>query len=98
MDIAAPLLRAGGLLHIVGTHTVHTLSDPDGAIGRLVELADGSRATHELFRALHAEYPRIREQEVVAVVRELEDAGVFVDCARRLPAGRDRSEFASLYA
>ena len=77
MKIAAPLLRGGGLLHIVGSRSVHTIADPDGAIQRLIELADGSRSIDELFAALQAEYPQIGEPDVVEAVRELESAGVF---------------------
>jgi hypothetical protein len=54
---AAPLLRGGGELHVVGSQDVLTIDDPDGAIHRLVELADGSRSTSELYVALAPEYP-----------------------------------------
>jgi hypothetical protein len=77
MKSTAALLRGGGELHIVGRHAVHTLTDPDGALQRLVELADGSRSTDELFGALAAEYPRLGEQDVADVVDELQTAGVF---------------------
>jgi hypothetical protein len=81
MKTTAALLRAGGVLHIVGYHDVHTLADPDGALRRLVELADGSRSTDELFDVLAADYPRLREQDVVDVVDELQSAGLVDDGA-----------------
>jgi hypothetical protein len=100
MKVTAPLLRGGGLLHIVGRRTVHTIADPDGAIHRLVELADGSRSIDELIGALHAEYPQIDEQEVTAALHELESAGVLESwIPGRCPfTGRDRRELAALYA
>ena len=81
MKSAAALLRAGGVLHIVGYHDVHSLADPDGALRRLVELADGSRSTDELFGVLTADYPELCEQDVVAVVDELQSAGLVDDGA-----------------
>jgi hypothetical protein len=100
MKVTAALLRGGGLLHIVGSRTVHTIGDPHGSIHRLVELADGSRSIDELLGALHAEYPQIDEQDVTEAVRELESAGVLESWipGRHLFAGRDRSELAALYA
>ena len=100
LKTAAPLLRGGGLLHIVGSRSVHTIADPDGAIRRLVELADGSRSMAELCAALRAEYPRIGETEVADAVRELECAGVFESPipGRRPYAGRGLGELAALYA
>ena len=100
MKTAAPLLRGGGLLHIVGRRSVHTIADPDGAIHRLVELADGSRSIAELCASLRAEHPRIGETEVVDAVRELESAGVFESWipGRRPFAGRGLGELAAPYA
>ena len=83
MKTAAALLRGGGELHIVGRHDVHTLTDPDGALQRLVELADGSRSTDELFGALAADYPRLGEQDVADVVDALQAAGLFEGGAAR---------------
>ncbi len=99
MTIAAPLLRGGGLLHIVGSRRVHTIADPDGAIQRLVALADGSRSVDELRTALQAQYPQISEQDVVDAVTELESAGVFESAipGRGLLAAR-RSELSALYS
>lgn len=77
MKTAAPLLRGDGLLHIVGYRSVHTIADPDGAIHRLIELADGSRSIEELSGALQTDYPQIGEPDVVEAVRELESAGIF---------------------
>ena len=77
MKIPAPLLRAEGLLHIVGYRSVHTIADPDGAIHRLIQLADGSRSIDELSGALRTDYPRIGAPDVAEAVRELESAGIF---------------------
>ena len=79
MRITAPLLRGGGQLHVVGRDDVVTLEDPDGAIQRLVELADGSRSTTELFGALVAESPHLDPQDIDDAVAQLEAAG-FAEC------------------
>jgi hypothetical protein len=77
LKTAAPLLRGGGELHIVRDDDVVTFQDPDGAMHRLVELADGSRSTNELYCALASEYPRLRHDDVVDAVSRLEAAGLF---------------------
>jgi hypothetical protein len=83
---SGPLLYGSGELHIVGREDVTSLPDPDGALHRLVVLADGSRSTTELFSALVTDYPQLIEQDVVHAVSELASAGVFEDCAPRLPS------------
>lgn len=83
MRIASPLLRAGGELHVVGSDDVVTLADPDGAMHRLVELADGSRSTDELLCTLGAEYPALRPDDVAETLARLEAAGLFEDYAPR---------------
>jgi hypothetical protein len=100
MKITAALLRGDGLLHIVGSCSVHTIADPDGAIQRLVAIADGSRSVSELFDALRRDHPQIDESRVAEVVRELESAGVFENwgsCGHSL-AGRGRREPVALRA
>ena len=89
MRITAPLLRGRGQLHVVGRDDVVTLDDPDGAIQRLVVLADGSRSTAELFSALAPDYPRLHPQAVDDAVAQLEAAG-FAECSfpRRYPDTR----------
>jgi hypothetical protein len=87
MKIAAPLLRGDGQLHIVGSDTVVTLDDPHGAVHRLLELADGSRSTTELFCALASDFPLLRQGDVADAVTRLEAAGLFEDCAARRPRG-----------
>jgi hypothetical protein len=77
LKTAAPLLRGGGELHIVRDDDVVTFEDPDGAIHRLVELADGSRSTKELHCALASDYPQLRHDDVVDAVSRLEAAGLF---------------------
>jgi len=100
MKTTAPLLRGGGLLHIVGSRRVHTMADPHGAIHRLVELADGTRSVTELLAALQAHHPQMGEQDVVDAVRELESAGVFETAgyARNRFAGERRRELSALRA
>jgi hypothetical protein len=100
MKTAAPLLRGSGLLHIVGRRSVHSIADPDGAIHRLVELADGSRDLDALLGALRAEFPGIDAAAVAAAVRELEEAGVFETSppGPRRFGGAGRRELAALYA
>jgi hypothetical protein len=79
MTTTAPLLRGGGELHVVRSDDVVTFEDPDGAMHRLVELADGSRSTEELHRALAREYPQVRHDDVVDAVARLETAGLVED-------------------
>jgi hypothetical protein len=83
---SGPLLYGGGELHIVGSDDVTSIPDPDGALHRLVVLADGSRNTTELFSALVTDYPQLVEQDVVHAVCQLASAGVFEDCAPRRPS------------
>lgn len=84
------LLGGGGELHVVGRDRVVTLADPDGAVRRLVELADGSRGTDQLHALLAREYPGLRRADVAAAVAELLAAGVLVEdaAARGVLAGR----------
>lgn len=81
MRITAPLLRGDGNLHIIGSEHVVSVEDPDGAMHRLVELADGSRSVNELFSALAPEYPSLQHGDVVDAVAALERAGVLEDWA-----------------
>lgn len=99
MLITAPLLRSDGELHIVGHQDVLTLDDPDGAIQRLVELADGSRSTNELFLMLAPDHPQLGHQDVVDAVAQLEAAGLLETCAprRRILGAADRRRAALLY-
>jgi hypothetical protein len=73
-----PLLRGGGELHVVGTHDITSIPDPDGAIHRLFELADGSRSTTELYSELRACHPRLSEHDIAEAVLQLISAGLFV--------------------
>jgi len=81
MTMTGPLLRGNGELHIVGSHDVTSIPDPNGALHRLVVLADGSRSTSELYSALVTEYPELDEQDIVDAVDQLESAGLVEDCA-----------------
>jgi hypothetical protein len=72
-----PLLRGGGELHIVGRHDITSIPDPDGAIHRLFELADGTRSTTELYSELRASYPRLAEHDIAEAVFQLVSVGLF---------------------
>ena len=85
LTATGPLLRGGGELHIVGNDDVTSLADPDGALHRLVVLADGSRSTSELCSALLTEYPHLDEPDVVQAGAERASAGLLEDCAPRRP-------------
>jgi hypothetical protein len=89
MKITTPLLRGGGELHVVGSRNVVTFDDPDGAIQRLVELADGSRSTNELFSALAQDYPCLQHEDALDAICELEAAGLL---EHRTPRRRLLSE------
>jgi hypothetical protein len=91
LTMTGPLLHGGGELHIVGNHDVTSIPDPDGALHRLVVLADGSRSTTELFFALTTDFPQLEEQDVVHAVSELASAGLFEDCAPRRGTLRARA-------
>jgi hypothetical protein len=97
LTIAAPLLRSRGELHIVCDHDILSFPDPDGAVQRLVRLADGSRSTAELHAVLAREFPQLDEQDVVEIVTELEAVGILEDCAprRRIRGDRDGRELAA---
>ena len=84
LKYAAPLLRGGGELHIVGSEDVTSIPDPDGAVHRLFELADGSRSTTELYSELVTDFPRLGEQDVADAVWELESAGLFEHSVPRM--------------
>jgi hypothetical protein len=84
LKMSAPMLRAGGELHIVGQQDVTSLPDPDGALHRLFELADGSRSTSELHDELITEYPRLGEDYIVDAICELESAGLYGNSSLRL--------------
>jgi hypothetical protein len=84
LKMAAPLLRGGGELHVVGSHDITTIEDPDGAVHRLFELADGSRSTPELYTELVNDFPRLGEQDVADAVWELEAAGLFESSGPRI--------------
>jgi len=79
MRTPAALLRGGGELHIVENDAVTSVPDPDGAIHRLVSLADGTRSSAELFSALALDYPNIDEQDVQDAIDRLQTAGIFDD-------------------
>lgn len=83
LTMAGPLLRGSGELHIVGREEVMTIHDPDGAMHRLLGLADGSRTRTEILGAMLREFPRLGEQEAEDAVAELEDAGLLEDAAAR---------------
>ncbi len=84
LKMTAPLLRACGELHIVGSRDVTSIPDPDGAVHRLFELADGSRSTTELYSELVTDFPRLGEQDVADAVLELESAGLFESSVPRM--------------
>lgn len=91
MTTAAPLLRGDGQLHIVMDDDVVTLEDPDGALHRLIALADGTRSTRELAAALAAHHPDVCHDDVADAVIRLEAAGLLENCTPRRaaePAGR----------
>jgi hypothetical protein len=83
LTMAGPLLRGSGELHIVGRHEVTTISDPDGAVHRLLALADGSRTLADIVAALAREFPQIDERDVDDAVDELEAMGLLQDAAPR---------------
>ena len=93
LTVTGPLLRGSGELHIVGRVEVVTILDPEGAVHRLLLLADGSRTTDEIVGALASELPQVPEQDVRDAVAELEATGVLEDVAlygrvRPTPAAR----------
>lgn len=96
MKTTAPLLRGGGELHVVGSRNIVTFDDPDGAIHRLVELADGSRTTNELLSALTQDHPRLQRQDALDAICELEAAGLLEHHGprRRIPRERYDAPFA----
>jgi len=82
LAMTGPLLRGGGELHVIGRDRIMSLPDRDGALHRLVALADGSRSTRELFAALAPAYPHLAERDVDDAVERLTAAGVLEDSYR----------------
>lgn len=83
LTMAGPLLHGNGELHIVGRHEVMTIHDPDGAVHRLLGLADGSRTCTEIFGAMARDFPKVRQVDVDEAVGELEAMGLLQDAAPR---------------
>lgn len=83
LTIAGPLLHGNGELHIVGRDEVMTIHDPDGAVHRLLGLADGSRTRAEIFDALARDFPRIGARDLDETIAELEAMGLLQDAAPR---------------
>jgi hypothetical protein len=81
--MAGPLLRGSGDLHIVGSHDVTTISDPDGAVHRLLGLADGSHTRAEIIAILVSEFSALAEHDVDQALSELESTGLIEDAAPR---------------
>ncbi|HEV7805622.1 MAG TPA: hypothetical protein VGO80_07390 [Solirubrobacteraceae bacterium] len=97
LTIAGPLLRGSGELHIVGQQEVMTISDPDGAVHRLLGLADGSRDRSEILAELSIDYPLLGQQEVDEALLELEEAGLIEDYMPRGRIGPSRQPWAGGY-
>jgi hypothetical protein len=83
LTMAGPLLHGSGELHIVGRHDVVTIADPEGAVHRLLGLADGSRTLGEIFTAMAPDFPQVGEHDVDDAVDELEAMGLLQDAAPR---------------
>ena len=83
LTIDGPLLRGGGELHIVGRREVATIHDPDGAVHRLLSLADGTRTRTEILAAMSDDFPQVSQHDVDDAVDELESMGLLQDAAPR---------------
>ena len=83
LTMDGPLLRGSGELHIIGRRDVVTLHDPDGAVHRLLSLADGTRTRAEIFGTMASAFPRICQLDVDEAVGELEAMGLLQDAAPR---------------
>ncbi len=97
LTMAGPLLRGRGELHIIGRRDVVTLHDPDGAVHRLLVLADGTRTRPEIFETMAGDFPRIGQLDVDEAVDELEAMGLLQDAAPRgrILGSRARMGFAA---
>jgi hypothetical protein len=83
LTMAGPLLRGGGELHIIGRYEVMTINDPDGAVHRLLELADGSHTRAQILAAVTHDFPHVGERDIDEAVLELEAMGLLQDAAPR---------------
>jgi hypothetical protein len=81
--MAGPLLLGSGELHIVGRHEVITIHDPDGAVHRLLTLADGSRTRAEILAVMTGHFPQVGPRELDDTVAELEAMGLLQDATPR---------------
>jgi hypothetical protein len=79
--MAGPQLRGSGQLHIVGRDDVMTISDPDGAVHRLLGLTDGSHTKAQIVSVLASEFPLLGEHDVEHVLCELQTIGLLEDCS-----------------
>ena len=83
LTMAGPLLWGNGDLHIVGRREVMTIHDPDGAVHRLLALADGSRTRPEIHAAMTPDFPHLGLDDLADAVAELEAIGVLQEAAPR---------------
>src|SRR4051812_5881063 len=83
LTMDGPLLRGGGELHIVGRREVTTIHDPEGAVHRLLCLANGTRTRAEILAAMTDDFPQVSQHDVDDAIDELESMGLLQDAAPR---------------
>jgi len=83
-----PHFTADGAIHFRLSGTLITVADPDGKVGALIGLLDGSREVDAVWHDLAAVYPDTTLGEVRAAIADLDDSGLIQDTA---DAGADFS-------
>jgi molybdopterin/thiamine biosynthesis adenylyltransferase len=76
-----PILPGEDELHLGGCGEVTSIADPDGAVRRLLGLADGTRSEAQIAAALRAEHPHLGDADIAQALRDLDAAGFLEDGA-----------------
>jgi molybdopterin/thiamine biosynthesis adenylyltransferase len=77
----SPVYRVDDTLFVSGYGEATKITDPDGAVGRLLALADGTRTVAELHASLRQHVPSVTRAEVEAALEQLDAAGFMEDAS-----------------
>jgi molybdopterin/thiamine biosynthesis adenylyltransferase len=76
-----PVYGSGETVLINGFGEVTTVSDPTGAVRRLLSLLDGSRTVEAICRDLAVDFPETTSDEVTAALEQFDAAGFLINAA-----------------
>ncbi|NJC73103.1 hypothetical protein HC031_25790 [Planosporangium thailandense] len=83
LKTSIPYFIADGAAHFRLSGELTSLEDPDGRVGTLLSLLDGTRTVDEIHRDLSATYPDITPADVAEAVRDLDETGLLQDADDR---------------